>query len=188
VFDHLLNGVLGVTIVLVLVDSGRDVIREVLIEHFVDGGHARCFGVEKTHLFGSHGRAEIIYPQQFEEARLNGITFTPGGRHFGTFAINEISKVGGNDGAVGGWIRNEKPVVVGGPQCVKFPTHTRMFTTYTGGQQVIFVALRRCLRGCRPGALVLFIFIVSPVGGELKGPVIDGVAGGRLLFNLCLCG
>jgi hypothetical protein len=175
-------------IVLVLADGGGDMIREVLIEHFVDGGCARCFGVKKTHLFRSHSRAEIIYPQWFKEARLNGITFTPGGRHFGTFAINKISKIGGNNGAVGGWIRDEKPVVVGGSQCVKFPTHIRMFTTYAGGWWVIFVALRRCLRGCRPGALVLFVFVISPVGGGLKGPVIDGVAGGRLLFDLCLHG
>jgi len=183
-----LNGVLGVAIVLVLADSGGDMIRKVLIEHLINSGHAGCFGVKKTHLFGSHSRAEIIYPQWFEEARLNGIMFTPGGRHFGTFAINEISKVGGDDGAVGGWIRNEKPIVVGGFWYVKFPTHTRMFTTYAGGWQVIFIALRRCLRGCRPGALVLFIFVVSPVGEGLKGPVIDGVAGGHLLFDLCLCG
>jgi hypothetical protein len=99
--------------------------------------------------------------------------------------INEISKVGGNDCAVGGGIRNEKPVVMSGSWHVKLPTHTRMFTTYTGGRQVIFVALRRCLRGCRPGALVLFIFVVSPVGGGVKGSVIDGVAG-CLLFDLCL--
>jgi hypothetical protein len=125
---------LSVTIVLVLADGSEDVIREVLIEHFVDGGCTGCLGVEKTHLFGSHGRAEIIYPQWFEKARLNGITFTPDGRHFRTFMINEISKVGGDDGVVSGGIRNEKPVIVGGPWCVKLPTHTRMFTTYAGGQ------------------------------------------------------
>jgi hypothetical protein len=62
VFDHLLNGILGVAIVLILVDSSRDVIREVLIEHFIDGGHTGCYGVEKTHLFKSHSRAEIIHP------------------------------------------------------------------------------------------------------------------------------
>jgi hypothetical protein len=62
VFDHLLNGILSVAIVLVLADSSRDVIREVLIEHFVDGRHTRCLGVKKTHLFRSHGWAEVIHP------------------------------------------------------------------------------------------------------------------------------
>ena len=184
-FDHLLNQILGVAIVLVLADSSGDVIREVLIEHFVDGRCAGCLGVEKTHLFGSHSRAEIIHPQRFEEVRLNGITFTPGSRHFRTFTINEVSKVGGDDCMVGGGIRNEEPVIVGGPWHVKLPTHTRMFTTYTGGWQVIFIALRRCLRGRRPGLLVLFIFVVSPVGGGVEGPVINGVAG-CLLFDLGL--
>jgi hypothetical protein len=184
VFNCLLDQILGVTIVLILADGGGDVIREVLIEHFVNGGRAGCLGVKKTHLFGSHSRAEIIYPQQFKEARLNGITFIPGGRHFQMFAINEISKVGGDDCAVGGGIRNEEPVVMSGPWRVKLPTHSRMFTTYAGGWQVIFVALRRCLRGCRPSSLVLFIFVVSPVGGGVKGPVIDGVTG-HLLFDLC---
>jgi hypothetical protein len=93
---------LGVAIVLVLTDGGGDVIRKVLIEHFVDGRHAGCLGVKKTHLFGSHSRAEVIHPQWFKEARLNGITFTPGGRHFRMFAINEISKVGGDD-CMGWW-------------------------------------------------------------------------------------
>jgi hypothetical protein len=91
VFDCLLNRVLSVTIVLVLVDGGGDVIREALIEHFVDGGHAGCLGVKKTHLFRSHGQTEIIYLQRFKEARLDGITLTPGGRHFGMFMINKIS-------------------------------------------------------------------------------------------------
>jgi hypothetical protein len=182
-FDHLLNRILGVTIVLVLADGGGDVIREVLIEHFVDGGHAGCLGVEETHLFGSHGRAEIIHPQWFEKVRLNGITFTPGGRHFGMFTINEISKVGGNDCVVGGGIRNEEPVVMSGSWHVKLPTHTRMFTIYASGQRVIFVTLRRCLRGCRPGALIFFIFVVGPVGGGVEGPVINGVAG-CFLFDL----
>jgi hypothetical protein len=103
------------------------------------------------------------------------------------FTINEISKVGGNDGAVGGGIRNEEPVIMGSPWHVKLPTHTRMFATYADGQQVIFIALRRCLGGCRPGLLILFIFIVGPVGGGVEGPVIDGVTG-RLLFDLCFVG
>jgi hypothetical protein len=182
-----LNRILSVMIVLVLVDGGGDVIREVLIKHFVDGRCTGCCGVKKTHLFGSHGWAEIIHPQWFKEARLNGITFTPGGRHFGTFIINEISKIGGDDGAVGGGIRNEEPVIMSGPWHVKLPTHIRMFTTYTGGRRVIFITLKRCLRGCRPGLLILFIFIVSPVGGGVKGPVIDGVAS-YLLFDLCFVG
>jgi hypothetical protein len=90
VFDCLLNRILSVAIVLVLADGGGDVIREVLIEYFVDCRHAGCLGAKKTHLLRSHGWAEVIYPQRFEEARLDGITFTPGGRHFGTFAINKI--------------------------------------------------------------------------------------------------
>jgi hypothetical protein len=140
VFDCLLNGILSVTIVLILADSGRDVIREILIEHFVNGGRTECYGVKKTHLFGSHGWAEIIHPQWFEEVRLNGITFTLGGRHFGMFAINKISKVRGDNGVVGDGIRNEESVIVGGSGCVNFPTHTRMFTTYAGGWQMIFIA------------------------------------------------
>jgi len=184
-FDHLLNQILGVVIVLVLVDGGGDMIREVLIEHFVDGGCTGCLGVEETHLFRSHGRAEIIHLQRFKEVRLNGITFTPGGRHFGTFTINEISKVGGNNCAVGGGIRNEESVVMSGSWHVKLPTHTRMFTIYTGGWRVIFVALRRCLRGCRPGLLILFIFDISPCRRDVKGLVIDKVAG-WLLFDLGL--
>jgi hypothetical protein len=170
-------------IVLVLADGGKDVIREVLIKHFVNSRCIGCYGVEKTHLVGSHSQAEIIHPQWFKKARLNGITFTPGGRHFGTFAINEISKVGGDDGVVGGWVRNEKPVIMSGSGHVKLPTHTRMFTTYAGGWWVIFVALRRCLRGCRPCMLILFIFVISPVREGVKGPVIDGVTG-CLLFDL----
>jgi hypothetical protein len=182
-FDHLLNQILGVVIVLVLVDGGGDMIREVLIEHFVDGGCTGCLGVEETHLFRSHGRAEIIHLQRFKEVRLNGITFTPGGRHFGTFTINEISKVGGNNCAVGGGIRNEESVVMSGSWHVKLPTHTRMFTIYTGGWRVIFVALRRCLRGCRPGVLIFFIFVIGSVEGGVKGPVIDEVTS-CLLFDL----
>jgi hypothetical protein len=85
---------------------------------------------------------------------------------------------------IGGWIRNEEPVIVGGSRHVNFPTHTRMFTTYASGWWVIFVTLRRCLRGCRPYALIFFIFVIGPVRGGVKGPVIDGVAGG-LLFDLC---
>jgi hypothetical protein len=100
------------------------------------------------------------------------------------FAINEISKVRGNDGAVGSGIRNEEPVIVGGSRHVNFPTHTRMFTTYAGGWWVIFVTLRGCLKGCRPGLLILFIFVICPVGGGVKGPVIDGVTG-HLLLDLC---
>jgi hypothetical protein len=117
---------------------------------------------------------------------LNGITFTPGGRHFGMFMINKICKVGGNDDAVGGRIRNEEPVVMSGSWHVKLPTHTRMFTTYAGGWRVIFVTLRRCLRGCRPGMLIFFIFVVSPVGG-VESPVIDGVAS-CLFFDLHFIG
>jgi hypothetical protein len=187
VFDHLLNGILSVAIILILADGSGDMIGEVLIEHFVDGGHAGCLGVKKTHLFGSYGRAEVIYLQWFKEARLNGITFTPGGRHFRTFTINKVSKVEGNDGAVGGGIRNEESVIMSGPWHVKLPIHTRMFTTYADGQWVIFIALRRCLRGYRPGLLILFIFIISPVGRGVKGSVINGVAG-HLLFDLCFVG
>jgi hypothetical protein len=79
--------------------------------------------------------------------RLDRVSLTPGNRHFGTFMINEIYKVGGNDSVVGGGIRNEEPVIMSGPWHIKLPTHTRMFTTYAGGWWVIFIALRRCLRG-----------------------------------------
>jgi hypothetical protein len=174
-------------IVLVLADGSGDVIGKVLIEHFVDGRRTGCLRVEKTHLFRSHSRAEVIHPQQFEKARLNGITFTPCGRHFRTFTINEISKVGGDNSAIGGGIRNEEPIIMGGPWRVKFPTHTRVFTTYTGRWQMVFITLRRCLRGCRPGLLVLFIFIVGSVGGGVKGSVINRVTS-HLLFDLCFIG
>jgi hypothetical protein len=88
---------------------------------------------------------------------------------------------------VGGGIRNKKPVIMSGSWHVKLSTHTMMFTTYASGQWVIFVTLRRCLRGCRPYALVLFIFIVSSVEEGVKGPVIDGVTG-CLLFDLYFTG
>jgi hypothetical protein len=101
------------------------------------------------------------------------------------FSINKICKIGGDDGAVGGGIRNEEPVVISGSWYVKLPAHIRIFTTYANGWQVIFIILRRCLRGCRPGLLILFIFDISPCRRDVKGLVIDKVAG-WLLFDLGL--
>ena len=164
VADGALDCVLGLLVMLVLPDRCGQVVREVIIDHFVHSIGEWFLRVKDTKLLRGQRRAGVIDGGRLKGASVDLASFAEGGVDFGACDVKVVKKEGGDDGLAVSGVRDDEPVVVSGARGIKYPITARMLATQAHLRRLCGVSLRVDLQ-------IFIVVLINPLGGDGSGCV-----------------
>ena len=110
IVDPLLVAILGILVMLIMPNCSAKMKGHLLVDDAVHRIGEGAVPVKDTELLLSKRRTEIVHWNGLQDVIVNGVVLAVCGLDFCFGRLNRIRNEGGNNEAVGGWIRDEDPV------------------------------------------------------------------------------